>query len=161
MEILPSWDATPGLEMTHTGHSQGFPGWLICPCRIHQLTQLGSGIYNMTTPAEHSDIEAPAGLRVVEISRQPVELYKILKFESLAASGGQAKAVVAAGQVLVNGEVETRKRKKIVSGDTIEYNDHKIRIKLATSIVPKVAAPNKEMAARKSRPALAQDSTKK
>lgn len=60
-------------------------------------------------------------MRVVEISREPVELYKILKFEGIVASGGEAKAVIDGGQVLVNGEVETRKRKKIVSGDTIEF----------------------------------------
>jgi ribosome-associated protein len=37
---------------------------------------------------------------MVEISREPVELYKILKFEGMVASGGEAKVVVAAGQVL-------------------------------------------------------------
>jgi ribosome-associated protein len=97
----------------------------------------------MTTPASHPDTEPPAGFRVVEISREPVELYKILKFESLASNGGQAKAVVAAGQVLVNGEVETQKRKKIISGDTIEFIDHKICIKLSSSVSLNVAPPIK------------------
>ena len=88
----------------------------------------------MTTPVSQSDTQAPAGFRLVEISREPIELYKILKFEGMAASGGQAKVAVAAGQVLVNGKVETLKRKKIVSGDTIEFNDDKICIKLSSSI---------------------------
>jgi ribosome-associated protein len=69
-------------------------------------------------------------MRVVEISREPVELYKILKFESMVASGGEAKQVIAEGQVLVNGKVETRKRKKIVTGDTIEFAQDIIRIQL-------------------------------
>ena len=69
-------------------------------------------------------------MRVVEISREPVELYKILKFEGMVATGGEAKQVIAEGQVLVNGEVETRKRKIIVSGDTIEFAQDMIRIKL-------------------------------
>ncbi|WP_461521785.1 RNA-binding S4 domain-containing protein [Porticoccus sp.] len=69
-------------------------------------------------------------MRVVEISKEPVELYKILKFEGIVASGGEAKAVIDDGQVLVNGEVETRKRKKIVSGDIIEFMDEKIQILL-------------------------------
>jgi ribosome-associated protein len=69
-------------------------------------------------------------MRVVEITREPVELYKILKFEGLVATGGEAKQVIAAGQVRVNGEVETRKRKKIVSGDTIEFDRDRIRIQL-------------------------------
>lgn len=67
-------------------------------------------------------------MRDVEISKEPVELYKILKFESLASSGGEAKAAIAEGKVLVNGEVETRKRKKIVAGDIIEFGAEKIRI---------------------------------
>jgi len=69
-------------------------------------------------------------MRVVEISREPVELYKILKFEGMVATGGEAKQVIAEGQVRVNGEVETRKRKKIVTGDTIEFSQDMIRIQL-------------------------------
>jgi ribosome-associated protein len=67
-------------------------------------------------------------MRNVEISKQPIELYKILKFENMVASGGEAKQVIAEGRVLVNGEVETRKRKKIYSGDVVEFADETIRI---------------------------------
>lgn len=64
-------------------------------------------------------------MNIVEITKEPVELYKILKFEGMVASGGEAKMAVAEGHVLVNGEVETRKRRKIVSGDMIEFGDRK------------------------------------
>ena len=70
-------------------------------------------------------------MRTVEINRQPVELYKILKFEGMVGSGGEAKLVIADGMVLVNGEVETRKRKKIVAGDCIEFDGEAILIQLA------------------------------
>lgn len=70
-------------------------------------------------------------MRVVEISREPVELYKILKFEGLVASGGEAKIAIADGEVFVNGMLETRKRKKIVSGDIIEFGQERIRIQLS------------------------------
>ena len=69
-------------------------------------------------------------MREVEISKEPVELFKLLKFEGMAASGGEAKFFIAEGNVLVNGEVETRKRKKIVSGDIIELGDEKIQVQL-------------------------------
>jgi len=69
-------------------------------------------------------------MRIVDITCEPVELYKILKFESLANSGGQAKLFIQDGLVQVNGEVETRKRKKIVSGDTIELFDTIIEVRL-------------------------------
>lgn len=67
-------------------------------------------------------------MRDVEITREPVELYKILKFEGIVSSGGEAKAVIDDGQVRVNGQVETRRRKKIVSGDTIEFGGESLKI---------------------------------
>lgn len=67
-------------------------------------------------------------MRIVEITKEPVELYKILKFEGMVASGGEAKMVIDQGYVVVNGEFETRKRKKIVSGDIIEFGGDTIRI---------------------------------
>ena len=69
-------------------------------------------------------------MREVVISTEPVELYKILKFEGLASSGGEAKSAIDDGLVLVNGEVETRKRKKIVAGDVIEFAQEKLLIQL-------------------------------
>jgi len=73
-------------------------------------------------------------MRKVIISKEPVELYKILKFEGLASSGGEAKSVIAEGRVLVNGAVETRKRRKIVSGDIVEFGEEKIHIQLEENI---------------------------
>jgi ribosome-associated protein len=70
-------------------------------------------------------------MRDVEITKEPVELFKILKFEGILSSGGEAKAAIAEGLVMVNGEVETRKRKKIVAGDIIEFGAEKIRIQRA------------------------------
>ena len=69
-------------------------------------------------------------MREVEINKEPVELYKVLKFEGMCSSGAEAKLVVADGQVLVNGEVEMRKRKKLVSGDTIEFANESVRLRL-------------------------------
>lgn len=59
--------------------------------------------------------------RDVENSSELIEFYNILKFEGLVGSGGEAKTVVAAGQVLLNGQVETQKGKTIIAGDTIEF----------------------------------------
>ncbi len=67
-------------------------------------------------------------MKEVEISKEPVELYKILKFEGMVSSGAEAKSVIAEGQVLVNGKIETRKRKQIVSGDVVEFGEEKIHI---------------------------------
>ena len=66
---------------------------------------------------------------ITELKEEFVELYKILKFEGLVDSGGMAKQIIAEGQVIVNGEVETRKRKKIIAGDKIEYSGQSIDVK--------------------------------
>jgi ribosome-associated protein len=65
---------------------------------------------------------------IAELETEFVELYKILKFEGLSDSGGNAKQAIADGRVSVNGEVETRKRKKIRAGDQIDFIDHHIDV---------------------------------
>ena len=72
-------------------------------------------------------------MRVVEITSEPVELYKTLKFEGLVMSGGEAKQVIADGCVAVNGEIDTRKRRKIYHGDQIEFAGEHLRICLASA----------------------------
>jgi len=69
-------------------------------------------------------------MRVVEINREPVELYKILKFEGLVTSGGEAKLLIGDGQVIVNGEVETRRRRKMLNADIIEFRGESFQLKL-------------------------------
>ncbi|MFV2004205.1 MAG: RNA-binding S4 domain-containing protein [Gammaproteobacteria bacterium] len=67
-------------------------------------------------------------MREVILKSQPVELYKILKFEGMVPSGGVAKLAIASGDVIVNGAVEKRKRKKMVAGDVIEFNGETVRL---------------------------------
>ncbi|MFT5068277.1 MAG: ribosome-associated protein, partial [Candidatus Paceibacteria bacterium] len=56
-------------------------------------------------------------MHMITINFEPVELFKILKFESIVGSGGEAKQRIGEGLVKVNGEVETRKSRKMISGD--------------------------------------------
>ena len=72
-------------------------------------------------------------MREIEISREPAELYKILKFENMVDSGGEAKYLISEGMVRVNGEIETRKRKKIFSGDVIEFKQEHFRVQIVPS----------------------------
>ena len=69
-------------------------------------------------------------MKTVKISSEPIELYKILKIENMVGSGGEAKYVISEGRVMVNGAVETRKRKKIPSGDVVEFGEEKIRVQV-------------------------------
>jgi ribosome-associated protein len=58
-------------------------------------------------------------LRPVTINTPFIELDKLLKREDIAASGGEARYLISQGLALVNGSVETRKRRKLYPGDTI------------------------------------------
>ena len=70
-------------------------------------------------------------MKDVLINHEPVELYKILKFEGIVDSGAAAKAVIDEGNVMVNGNVEKRRRNKIKSGDLIEVGGEQYKIVLA------------------------------
>ena len=52
-----------------------------------------------------------------------IELTKLLKVLDLVDSGGQAKMLIDEGHVKRNGEVETRKRAKILRGEQIQIGD--------------------------------------
>ncbi|UIP28958.1 RNA-binding S4 domain-containing protein [Photobacterium sp. TLY01] len=58
----------------------------------------------------------------IEVSAQPIELYKVLKIANAVGGGGEAKMAISEGYVAVNGEIELRKRCKIYDGDVIEFN---------------------------------------
>tara|TARA_Y100000782_G_C10182954_1_gene264876 strand:- start:393 stop:599 length:207 start_codon:yes stop_codon:yes gene_type:complete len=64
----------------------------------------------------------------IQIKDDYIELIKLLKIANLVMSGGEAKAVVGEGLVLVNGEVELRKRKKLVPGDEVDFEGYIVKI---------------------------------
>ena len=57
-----------------------------------------------------------------------IELHSLLKVTGLCDSGGVAKLLIAEGLVHVDGEVETRKRCKIRSGQIVTFNDRQISV---------------------------------
>jgi ribosome-associated protein len=58
-----------------------------------------------------------------------IELIKLLKLLGLAESGGDAKQYVDNGDVMVNNEVEFRRRKKLRTGDIVDFLKERIEIK--------------------------------
>jgi ribosome-associated protein len=65
---------------------------------------------------------------VVEISSESIALHKLIKLANLVASGGEAKYIITEGLVTVNGAVETKKGKKIFSGDIVEFQGTRIQV---------------------------------
>ncbi len=58
-----------------------------------------------------------------------ITLGQALKAADLVGSGGEAKVLVLAGEVRVNGEVETRRGRKLREGDVVEVGDERLEIR--------------------------------
>ena len=67
-------------------------------------------------------------MNTIRIRDEYITLGQALKLASLVSSGIEAKIVIQDGQVKVNGEVDTRRGKKLRPGDTFEFNGQSITV---------------------------------
>jgi len=63
------------------------------------------------------------------LTSEYIELIKLLKLMGIAETGGHAKMMVDEGEVFLNGQLESRKRAKLRTGDVVELNGLKIIIR--------------------------------
>lgn len=71
-------------------------------------------------------------IEIVEINTEFIKLDQLLKWANFTASGVESKMFILNGEVKVNGEVETRRGKKIYDGYIVEFNGEKIKVKAST-----------------------------
>lgn len=64
----------------------------------------------------------------IKIKDEYIRLGQALKLSGMAASGIEAKILIQDGQVLVNGEVELQRGKKLYSGDVFSLNGEEVQI---------------------------------
>ena len=67
-------------------------------------------------------------VQTFELTEDFIELIKLIKFMGLSETGGQAKLLVERGMVKVDGEVESRKRRKVRKGMTVTVGDETINV---------------------------------
>jgi len=72
----------------------------------------------------------------IELEEEPIELCKLLKVLDLVEGGGQAKNLIAEGYVGVNHEICTIKRKKLYSGDVLEFDGELFQLSLSEDATP-------------------------
>ena len=67
-------------------------------------------------------------METIEITTEFIKLEALLKYAAITGTGGEAKLVIADGMVKVNGEVCTRRGRKLRPGDTVTFGDEEIRV---------------------------------
>ena len=67
-------------------------------------------------------------MKEVRIKDEFIKLGQALKAAGLVESGVDAKEVIVQGLVVVNGEIETRRGRKLYDGDEVEFDGDKISI---------------------------------
>ena len=67
-------------------------------------------------------------MEIVRIKDEFIKLGQVLKLAGLVDSGVDAKLVIQDGLVKVNGEIDTRRGRKIVVGDIVEYQGSKVKV---------------------------------
>lgn len=67
--------------------------------------------------------------RQFKLREEFIELSNLLKVEGVCSSGGEAKMLVAAGKVRVDGEVELRRGRKLRSGQRVETDTIRIDVR--------------------------------
>lgn len=68
----------------------------------------------------------------IQINTEFIKLDSLLKFAGMVETGGEAKELIQAGQVKLNGEVCTMRGKKCVSGDEIELDGRTVAVRART-----------------------------
>ncbi len=68
--------------------------------------------------------------RSLTLRGEHITLDALLKASGLAGSGGAAKVLIAGGQVLVNGQIETRRGRKLRAGDEVTVGPSRVRIEV-------------------------------
>lgn len=68
-------------------------------------------------------------MEILEINTEYIKLDSAMKFANVVESGAFAKDVITDGLVEVNGQVETRRGKKLYDGDTFSFDGEEFVIK--------------------------------
>ena len=67
-------------------------------------------------------------MEVIKLREEYIKLGQALKACGMVESGVEAKEVITEGLVLVNGEVDVRRGRKLYNGDIVSFNGEEIRI---------------------------------
>ena len=96
-------------------------------CNCHSVCQCQRAVYNTHGTREETAMTETPNIR----------LGQFLKLVGLVATGGEAKHLIQSGEVLVNDQVETRRKRQLRDGDTVTVGDQTVVVEYE----PDVDAP--------------------
>lgn len=67
-------------------------------------------------------------METITIRDEFIKLGQVIKLAGLVENGGEAKEVITEGLVKVNGEVDTRRGRKVYPGDTVEFEGQSFKV---------------------------------
>lgn len=67
-------------------------------------------------------------MKTFELKGEHIDLCDLMKLTDMTSTGGEAKHIIAAGDVKVDGQVELRKRCKIRRGQVVEYKGQEVKV---------------------------------
>ena len=67
-------------------------------------------------------------MQTITLREEFIKLGQALKAAGLVSNGVEAKEVILEGLVKVNGEVDTRRGKKLYDGDIVSFDGEEIKI---------------------------------
>ena len=82
------------------------------------------------SPGRLNPVISPKKVLIMDfqLKTEFIELDNLLKATNLAASGSEARQYILSGSIKINGQVETRIRRKLRLGDSVEFGGHQISI---------------------------------
>ena len=103
--------AKPSLEISEVMRGNLFSR--IQKIKLNSVENISAGdiTYRLTEDAD----------RVSEVIYKTLKLDQFLKWQNLVSSGGEAKIFIKSGHVKVNGEIETRRGRKLNKGDKVMF----------------------------------------
>ncbi len=67
-------------------------------------------------------------MNIIKIKDDHIKLGQAMKLAGLVENGAEAKEVISSGEVKVNGEVDTKRGRKLYIGDVFSYNGTDVKV---------------------------------
>lgn len=67
-------------------------------------------------------------MKIIKIRDDYIKLGQLIKLAGFVNSGVEAKYAIQNSLVYVNGEIDTRRGRKLVDGDVVSYNEKQVRV---------------------------------